>query len=140
VVAKDVEVRIFEERLLRDAVPLSIDDVDQLEGYEFEAFLRELYSKMGYQVEQTRLSGDQGADLVVVKFGEKCVIQAKCYSGNVGNYAVQEIVAACSLYQAHKGMVVTNSYFTSAAIELAQANGVELVDRGGLQELIRKYW
>ena len=95
---------------------------------------------MGYQVEQTRLSGDQGADLVVVKFGEKTVIQAKCYSGKVGNYAIQEIFAAMNLYKAHKGMVVTNNYFTPAAFELADANNIELIDRDSLEELIRKFW
>ncbi len=72
--------------------------------------------------------------------GEKTVIQAKCYSGKVGNYAVQEIFAAMNLYKAQKGMVVTNNYFTPAAFELADANNVELVDRNGLEELIRKFW
>jgi HJR/Mrr/RecB family endonuclease len=95
---------------------------------------------MGYKVEHTKLSGDQGADLVVVKFGIKTVIQAKCYSGTVGNYAVQEIFAACSLYGAHRGVVVTNNYFTPAAIELAAANNIELTNREGLEELIRKFW
>ena len=95
---------------------------------------------MGYQVEQTRLSGDQGADLVIVKFGEKTVIQAKRFGGKVGNKAVQEIMAAISLYEAQKGMVITNNYFTPAAVKLANANNIELVDRDALEELINKHW
>jgi HJR/Mrr/RecB family endonuclease len=53
---------------------------------------------MGYRVEQTKLSGDQGADLVVIKLGEKTVIQAKRYGGKIGNSAVQEIMAAITLH------------------------------------------
>lgn len=136
----EIELLHFEQQLLKSEERLKIEDIDGLSGYEFEEFLKNLFIKMGYQVEQTRLSGDQGADLVVVKFGEKTVVQAKCYSGKVGNYAVQEIFAAMNLYKAQKGMVVTNNYFTPAAFELADANNIELVDRNGLEELIRKFW
>ena len=98
-------------------------------------FLSDLYNKMGYEVEPTKLSGDQGADVVVIKFGEKTVIQAKRYGGTVGNKAVQEIIAAISLYKAQKGIVITNNYFTKSAVELAEANKIELIDRDGLKEI-----
>jgi restriction endonuclease Mrr len=135
-----IELEAFENRLLSGAEQLTLNEIDNLSGYEFEEFLKKLFSKMGYQVEQTRLSGDQGADLVIVKFGEKTVIQAKRYGGKVGNYAVQEIMAAISLYQAQKGAVVTNSYFTPAAVELARANRIELLDRDALKNLVEKFW
>ena len=139
-VAEEIELDKFEKLLFKDNEQSLFEDIDQLNGYDFEDFLRSLFSKMGYRVEQTRLSGDQGADLVVVKFGEKKVIQAKRFGVKVGNKAVQEIMAAISLYQAQKGMVVTNNYFTSAAIELANANNIELIDRDDLEELINKHW
>ncbi len=78
-IEKEIEIEDFERRLTQEDAQIDIEDVDQLDGYEFEDFLKNLFIKMGYQVEQTRLSGDQGADLVVVKFGEKTVIQAKRY-------------------------------------------------------------
>lgn len=137
---EEIELENFEERLSRSGGRVSLEDVDQLNGKEFEDFLKKLFTKMGYAVEQTRLSGDQGADLVVVRFGDKSVIQAKRSGGKVGNSAIQEIMAAISFYRAQKGMVVTNNYFTSAAIELASANNIELVDRGMLGGLINKHW
>lgn len=140
-IEKEIELEIFEKRLLEeDAQSITLTDLDNISGYEFEDFLKNLFSKMGYQVEQTKLSGDQGADLVVVKFGEKTIIQAKRYGAKVGNYAVQEILAAMSLYRAQKGMVVTNNYFTPAAVELANANNIELIDRDALEKLINKHW
>ena len=62
--------------------------------------------------EITKESGDQGMDVIAEKNGIKIGIQAKCYSSKVSNKAVQEIVAAINHYDCHKGMVVTNSYFT----------------------------
>ncbi|MDQ3747570.1 MAG: restriction endonuclease [Acidobacteriota bacterium] len=139
-IEKRIELENFEKRLLEEDEQVQLEEIDNLNGYEFEDFLKTLFSKMGYQVEQTRLSGDQGADLVVVKFGEKRVIQAKRFGGKVGNKAVQEIMAAISLYRAQKGVVITNNYFTPAAVELANANNIELVDRDALEELINKHW
>lgn len=134
------ELEVFERQLASAQETIGIGQIDAMGGYEFEDFLKQLYAKMGYMVEQTRLSGDQGADLVISKSGIKSVIQAKCYSGNVGNYAVQEVLASCKLYGAERALVVTNSYFTQAAVELAGANNVELVDRDVLIGMVGKYW
>jgi len=94
---------------------------------------------MGYTVEQTRLSSDQGADLIISKFGEKLVVQAKRYGQKVNNAAVQEVAASIKHYRADKGMVITTNYFTLSAVELANSNNIELIDRDKLETLIRKY-
>lgn len=136
-IKKEKETLIFKKKLFSS--PISINDLDTITGYEFEAFLKKLFEKMGCTVEQTSLSKDQGADLVISRFGEKMVIQAKRYSGKVSNAAIQEVVASIKFYNADKGMVVTTNYFTDAAIELAKANNILLVDRTKLEELIKKY-
>jgi len=108
---------------------VTIYDIDLMKGTEFEFFLAQLFEKMGYEIEVTQKSGDQGIDLIAFKFGEKLGIQAKRYSGNVGNRAIQEVVAGLPLYKCKKGMVVSSSYFTKPAIELAKANKITLWDR-----------
>ena len=107
-----------------------------MNGYEFERFLRVLYEKNGYNVMQTKLSKDQGADLVIVKDGERIVVQAKRYSNKVSNKAIQEVVAAIKHYGADRGMVVTTNEFTQSAMELAESNDIELVDRNKLKKLM----
>lgn len=133
---KEFELNQFERKISGNQRNLSIEDLDTLSGYEFEVFLSQLYSGMGYTVESTNLSHDQGADLVITKFGEKTVVQAKRYSNSVGNKAIQEIVAAKAYYAAELGIVVTTSTFTSSAIELAQANNIQLIDRIKLAKMI----
>jgi restriction system protein len=103
-----------------------------MSGEEFENYLSEHFRKIGYRVKLTPKSNDYGADLVLRKGGEKIVVQAKRYQSKVSNKAIQEIVGALGYYNAQKAMVVTNSYFTKNACDLARANGVELWDRNVL--------
>jgi restriction system protein len=74
-----------------------------------------------------------------VKAGERTVVQAKRYTQPVGNKAVQEVVGSLAMYDATKAMVVTTNKFTPAAIKLADANLVELVNRDALEELMERY-
>jgi HJR/Mrr/RecB family endonuclease len=125
-----------EERLTRESVSVLPQKFSTLSGSDFENLLYRLFTAMGYAVQNTGKTGDQGGDLVANLNGQRIVIQAKCYSGTVGNAAVQEAVAAQKFYDCNKVLVVTNSSFTKEAIELATANGVELIGGGKLSELL----
>jgi restriction system protein len=115
-----------------------IEFVDVMEGYVFEQFLKTLFFYLGYDALVTKRSGDYGADVVMKKDGRKIVVQAKRYNKNVGSKAVQEIVVARNHYNADEAMVVTNSYFTKQAEEIADENGVILIDRNELKSLINE--
>ncbi|MDD3159987.1 MAG: restriction endonuclease [Candidatus ainarchaeum sp.] len=136
---KDYEINLYETKLKTHQNKIEIEDFDELNGYDFERILKELFIKMNYTVEQTKLSNDQGADLIAIKFGEKFVIQAKRYQGKVSNKAIQEVVASKKFYGADEGIVITTNYFTKSAIQLADANKIELIDRRKLKKLIDKY-
>ena len=74
--------------------------------------------------------------MIISKGFNEIVIQAKNYSGNVGNKAVQEVIAAKSHYKSDIGMVITNAYYTQNAIKTAKASEIILVDRDGLERII----
>jgi len=113
-----------------------IKDIDSMDGIQFEYYLKELYISRGFEAEVTNASGDYGADLLLNKDGKKMVVQAKRYSKDVGIKAVQEVMGAKSYYKADEAWVVSNSYFTKAAKELAQKGNVLLVDRDTLIDFI----
>ncbi|MCH4826375.1 restriction endonuclease [Planococcus halocryophilus] len=110
--------------------------VDAMSGAEFEEFLRLRYITEGYSVKKTPYTGDYGADLILEKGQQKIAVQAKRYKSNVGIKAVQEISAAKLHYGANEAWVVTNSFFTKAAAELARSNKVKLVNRDELIEIL----
>ncbi|OLS33433.1 restriction endonuclease [Bacillus sp. MRMR6] len=113
-----------------------ITEIDSMDGIRFEYYLKELYLCRGYAVEVTSASGDYGADLLLKKDGKKVVVQAKRYSKDVGIKAVQEVMGARSYYKADEAWVVSNSYFTKAARELASNGDVLLVNRDELIDYI----
>ena len=126
----------FNQSLLgkRTQANITIDDIDMMSGVEFESFLKDYFEKRGYLATTTKASGDQGIDVIIEKNAVKTGVQAKCYSGTVGNSAIQEAVAGKKFYNCDKVMVITNNFFTDSAIALAKANDVVLWDRNILKE------
>ena len=95
-------------------------------GQEFELFCAQELERGGWRVTLTGPSNDQGADLVAERGGDRLVVQCKLLGRPIGNYAVQEVVAARSHQHANRALVVANQRFTASCTELAAANGVEL--------------
>ena len=94
---------------------------------EFEQFCAKQLARCGWSTQVTQGSRDQGVDVIAEKCGVRVALQCKLYSGAVGNKAVQEIAAGKIHERAHKGIVVTNSRYTSAAEQLASTNNVLLL-------------
>ncbi|NWO14609.1 restriction endonuclease [Virgibacillus sp.] len=118
---------------------LGIKDIDRMDGFQFEAYLKVLFKKLGYCPLVTQKSGDYGAD-VILKGKNKVVIQAKRYGykNRVSMDAVREVYAAQAFYQADEAWVITNSFYTKQAKELAKACGVKLLNRYELEQFIIK--
>ena len=107
-------------------------------GYEFEDFLVDPFTKLGYTVEQRKKSHEQGLDLLLLRYGERTAMQVKCYSNPVGNKAIQEVNTARMYYHFQGTLVVTNASFTTPAKELAERCDVELWDRKKTQRTNQK--
>lgn len=143
-----IKLQSFENQLLhttnvkfrKEFENISINDIDLMTGKEFESFVYDLFERMGYSVRLTPSSRDQGIDLIATKNGLSIGIQAKRYSVKVSNKAIQEAVAGMKYYNLSKVIVVTNSYFTKSAIQLAEANEIILWDRTVLTEKIKDFY
>lgn len=111
-------------------------DWKSLRSVPFENYLEEVFRELGYNVETTKLSGDQGADLIVSKGGRRIAIQVKGYFNSVSNSAVQEAYTARGYYGCEGCAVITNSRFTSGAQDVANRIGCVLIDENSLPPLI----
>ena len=103
-------------------------------GPEFEEYLAAHFDNLGYKVEHIGQTGDYGADLILYRDGVSIVVQAKRYQDKVGVKAVQEVISAKEYYECDSAMVVTNSYFTPNAIQMATQCNVELWDRENIRK------
>ena len=119
---------------------VTLSDIDNMTGIQFEIYLKNLFIKMGYDVQTTKATQDQGLDLIVKNAEQVIGVQAKCYNtSNIGNKAIQEVISGAQFYNCTHCLVVTNSYYTKQAVELADKTNVILWDRDKLSSLLTKY-
>ena len=125
----NVELCKFEKKHRKNALYNSEKSIRN--GVDYENFVARVLLKNhpNIKIDKTPATGDQGADLLLTfPDGKRTAVQCKWYSSSVGNFSVQEVVAALRYYYADGGMVVTNSTFTKKARQLAEANNIQLYE------------
>ncbi|MGG0940491.1 restriction endonuclease [Brevibacillus centrosporus] len=126
-----------------DLKSVQIEDIDTMEGTDFEQYLNLLLIELGYpDAYKTGNSRDFGADIVFTdSTGIRNIIQAKRYHPElpVSLDAVQQVYTARNYYQAKKAIVITSATFTDSCETLAGVNGVLLLDRNDLIEIIHSF-
>lgn len=132
------ELKIYNDMLNID-VQEQLQKIDTLEGIQFEKYIGQLLKKIGFvNVVVTKGSGDFGADIIAEKEGEKYAFQCKRFSSPIGPRPIGEVLRGMNKYQCTKGIVVTNNYFTSQAIQEAKVSNIELWDRNKIISLLNK--
>ncbi|MDD3734951.1 MAG: restriction endonuclease, partial [Candidatus Pacebacteria bacterium] len=130
-------------RLKRGAKWLSdrelLNELRRLTPDEFERYIADLFSKLGYQ---TNVSGgpyDQGVDIIAEKNGIKHYIQCKKFiTREVGVGAVRDFYGALADHLANsKGYFITTNKFTLEAEKFAEDKPIELIDGFKLIQYIR---
>lgn len=131
-------------------ITYDIHAVDAVDGITFEKIIEALYKKAGMLSVRTSESNDNGADVTVFSGSKQQNLLIQCkktknYQSNIGKDGVQEIKTALSYYEdihscSFKPVVITNAKgFTSGAIDLANANGVQLICRAELTKMLELY-
>jgi len=113
-----------------------------LNPYEFEALVGNLFKKMGLETRLTRSSRDGGVDAVAFDMrpvlGGKIVIQAKRYKNTVGISAVRDLYGTMLNEGANKGIIVSTSGYGPDAYDFAKDKPIEMIDGGGLLYLLEQ--
>lgn len=120
----------------------SATNLMDLNPYEFEQLVANLFGQMGLESKLTRSSRDGGVDCVAYDprpvLGGKVVIQAKRYKNTVGVSAVRDLYGTMMNEGANKGILVTTSGYGSDAFDFAKDKPIELIDGGGLLFLLQE--
>ena len=106
-----------------------------MDPIEYERLCADLFKKAGWKAKATQASSDQGVDVEAERKGVKLVAQCKRFSKQVGNKAVQEVVAGLKYYEADLGVVIAPNGFTKSAIKLAEANDIKLIHHEEIKDL-----
>ena len=115
-------------------------NIMELNPFEFENLVSNLFGQIGFQTKQTRTTKDSGVDAVAFDprpiLGGKVVIQAKRYKNVVGVAAVRDLYGTMINKGASKGILVTTSHYGPDAYDFAKDKPIELIDGGGLLYLL----
>jgi restriction system protein len=129
------------ERLRAQArrAELKLAQLTTLSPETFEEFVAELFEALGYEVEQTGGTGDEGADLRLRRKDLRAVVQCKYHKrGVVGSPELQKFLGTIHHTGSHKGFFVTTSTFSLAAEKFVADHPIELVDGPRLVELVQE--
>lgn len=116
---------------------MNLNRLQRMDPIAFERFVGELFKKMGYRVEDTRASADEGIDLVLRRGRGMAVVQCKRYSGSVGQPVVRDLYGVMLHTRSAEAYLVTTGTITQAAYRWAEGKPIHLVDGHRLVEWTR---
>ncbi len=98
---------------------------------------------MGLDADITGYSQDGGIDLVAINHspvsGGRYVVQCKDWEAPVGEPALRDLFGTVHSEGASKGILITTSSFTAAAMRFAQGKPLELIDGATYHALCEQY-
>ena len=111
----------------------------ELKPWEFERYMAELFTKLGYKTTVTGGGYDRGVDVVAEKDGLKHYIQCKKYiTLVVGVNELRDFYGAIADHLAQaKGYFITTNKFTLEAERFTEDKPIELIDGYKLIKYIR---
>jgi restriction system protein len=116
---------------------MRLSQLQQMDPIAFERFVGQHFTKMGYKVENTRASGDEGIDLILRRGRRMAVVQCKRYGGTVGQPVVRDLYGVMVHTGADEAYLVTTGTVSRAAVDWANGKPIHLVDGHRLVEWTR---
>jgi restriction system protein len=106
---------------------------------EFESFVQNLFTNMGYETDQFRASGDGGIDCMAYKRDPvapmKIAVQAKLYTKTVSPTHVRDLYGTMQHEGATLGIMITTSGYGPGSVEFANGKPLHLIDGTGLMSI-----
>lgn len=118
--------------------------LQQMDDYEFEHLIADLWNQRGWETEVSEKSSDRGIDVFATRdeggFQTEAVVQAKRYKSEnkVGSPEVQQYASLRKQEDADLAIVVTTSDYSTQAIELAGELNLKLIDGDSLVQIIQE--
>lgn len=112
------------------------------EWASFEDLVARILRAKGFTTQVTQPTSDGGVDVIAQReeplLRGKYVVQCKNWRNPVGVGAVRDLYGVVTHERASKGILITTSSFTQAAVEFANGKPLELIDGEQWNELLRE--
>jgi restriction system protein len=115
----------------------------ELTPKDFEAFIQNLFTKMGFDTKLYKASGDGGIDCVAFDphpiTGGKFIVQAKLYTRTVAPTHVRDLWGTVQHEGATKGIMITTSGYGPDSYKFAAGKPINLIDGSGLLSICKDH-
>jgi restriction system protein len=115
----------------------------ELTPKDFEAFIQNLFTRMGFDTKLYKASGDGGIDCVAFDphpiTGGKFIVQAKLYTRTVAPTHVRDLWGTVQHEGATKGIMVTTSGYGPDSYKFAAGKPINLIDGSGLLSICQEH-
>ncbi len=125
---------------LFDSVASNENTLESISWREFELLVGEAFRRKGFTVQETGQGGaDGGIDLVLLKDGEKYLVQCKQWRRQLVQVnVIRELFGVMTAEGAKGGFVVISGRFTEDAKAFAQGKNLQLIEGAELNDMIRQ--
>lgn len=106
-----------------------------LGGNEFERELGSLFRELGYHIEFTPSSGDQGVDLILKRRGTTTIVQCKGHQSPVGPAVARELYGSFHHFGADRAILACTGGFTRGVKEFLRDKPIALLSASELAAL-----
>ncbi|MFG3451337.1 restriction endonuclease [Stutzerimonas stutzeri] len=125
---------------LFNSVARNENTLESISWREFELLVGEAFRRKGFTVQETGQGGaDGGIDLVLLKDGEKYLVQCKQWRRQLVQVnVIRELFGVMAAEGAKGGFVVISGRFTEDARAFAQGKNLQLIEGAELDDMIRQ--
>jgi hypothetical protein len=106
-----------------------------LRGVQFEKALANLYRNLGYSVQETKGSGDEGIDLILRKNNKETIVQCKGHEKPIGVGAIRDLCGAMTHAGAERAVLACPAGFTDGVRKFADGKPIDLLAAKELVEM-----
>ena len=106
-----------------------------LSGVEFEQELGEVFERLGYVVQATPSTGDQGIDLILKKDGKTTIVQCKGYQSPVGPSVARELFGSLVASKADNAILACTGGFTQGVKQFVRGKRINLLSAAELAKM-----
>lgn len=116
-----------------------MDELREMNPFEFEHYVADLFRLKGYVATVTKKSGDGGKDIILTKDNTNALVECKRFNKpKVTRPDIQKFHSALIDYNANDGFFITTGYFTKPAEEYAKDKNIHLINGEALLNIIEE--
>ena len=121
------------KELLSFLSPLFFDYKSQIEFWKnlswqnFEREIAKRLNQFGYNAVNTKLSGDEGVDIVINNRDKKFIVQCKAMKNKIGPSFVRDFIGTMGIQKASGGMLVSLNGFSDGSLDTSNYQNLYLI-------------